>query len=234
MKRVINITQKFIVGLLGILFVLSILPSLLSYKPDAYAIDAYRQAVKTHFGYEFNSNASTHIILVPGGLVSHIAYAPLALGLSMKGYRVSVVEAFFNLAILYPNIINHVDTASSSILVLMGHSLGGVSASLAMQSIEVDALITLASYPLRFENALGSPRLLSIRASRDGLLNIEAYTNALKHLDFEEVIIEGGNHAQFGSYGHQRNDIVATITPSQQLRLTITAIDEWLQTWLQP
>lgn len=216
------------------MFVISALPSVISYKPDAFALNAYEQAVKTQFGFEFNSDSSTHIIIVPGGLVSYIAYAPLALGLSMKGYRVSVVEVPFNLAITFPTIIKHVDTTSSSALILMGHSLGGVSASLAMQSLEVDALITLASYPLGFESTLGSPRLLSIRASKDGLLNVQAYHDAMKNLNFDEVIIEGGNHAQFGSYGAQRNDLEATITNALQLNLTITAIDQWLQTWIQP
>jgi hypothetical protein len=226
---------RIIISVVLLLFlILMSSPYLISYKPNALALQAYQQAQKTSFGYEFNTQSNTHIIVVPGGLVSHIAYAPLAYGLSLKGFRVSVVEVPLNLAITYPDMVFQVDTSLSDYVYLLGHSLGGVSASLSMQKQSFNGLITLASYPLQPGKIMGSPKYLSIIASNDGLLNQIAYQEAMSEVDYIEVVIEGGNHAQFGSYGKQRNDFDATISASQQLALTINEIAEWILGHIQP
>ena len=49
-------------------------------------------------------------------------------------------------------------------------------------------------------------------------------------IDYTENIveIEGGNHAQFGSYGLQRGDPPAEITPQEQQARTVEAISDFL------
>jgi hypothetical protein len=42
------------------------------------------------------------------------------------------------------------------------------------------------------------------------------------------VIIEGGNHAQFGNYGPQKGDPNATITALEQQTITIEAIIDFI------
>ena len=42
--------------------------------------------------------------------------------------------------------------------------------------------------------------------------------------DAAEVIIPGGNHAQFGDYGPQKGDGEAAILPDEQLGQTVRAI----------
>lgn len=219
--------------LLGLLLFVA-MPYQISYSPENSALEAYKQANPTSFGYEYNSQSSIHIIMYPGGLVSHIAYAPLAYELSLKGYRVSVLEVPLNLAITQPLAYQGVNITNSDKVILMGHSLGGVAASIAMESNVVDGLIVLASYPLNATSIQGNPQILSILGSNDGLLNQEAYEEAIKDIDIEEVIIEGGNHAQFGLYGPQDNDLEATISPSIQRTQIINAIDEWIKTKLIP
>lgn len=199
----------------------------ISYQPTQEALEAYKNATPTSFGYEYNVSSSNHLIFYPGGLVSPLAYAPFAYELSLKGFRVSVVEVFLNLAITMPNALKSVDTSLSQRVVLMGHSLGGVAASIAMRTTEVDGLILLGSYPLDSHQIIGNPVYLSILGSKDGLLNQEAYDNAIKGLNIKEVIIEGGNHAQFGSYGSQRDDLEATISEKMQREHIIKAIMEW-------
>lgn len=199
----------------------------ISYQPTQEALEAYKNATPTSFGYEYNVSSSNHLIFYPGGLVSPLAYAPLAYELSLKGFRVSVVEVFLNLAITMPNALKGVDTSLSQRVVLMGHSLGGVAASIAMRTTEVDGLILLGSYPLDTNQIIGNPVYLSILGSEDGLLNQEEYDNAIKGLNIKEVIIEGGNHAQFGSYGSQRDDLEATISEKMQREHIIEAIMEW-------
>ena len=47
--------------------------------------------------------------------------------------------------------------------------------------------------------------------------------------DTTEVVIEGGNHAQFGDYGIQFNDGVAKISKEEQLEITIREILKFLK-----
>ena len=220
-------------GLSGVLLVSLLLVTLayqISYQPTQDALEAFKKSTPTSFGYEYNASSSDHIIFYPGGLVSSIAYAPLAYDLSLQGYRVSVVEVFLNLAITMPNALNNVDASQSTRITLMGHSLGGVAASIAMRTFEVDGLILLGSYPLDANQIIGNPTYLSILGSNDGLLNQEAYDKAIKGLNIKEVMIEGGNHAQFGSYGPQRDDFEASITEKIQRQRIIDAIVEWHET----
>ena len=47
---------------------------------------------------------------------------------------------------------------------------------------------------------------------------------------FDEVVLEGGNHAQFGMYGTQSGDGQATITPDEQIELTVELILNHIKT----
>ena len=42
------------------------------------------------------------------------------------------------------------------------------------------------------------------------------------------VVIEGGNHAQFGNYGKQKGDPDATISSEEQQKITVEAIRDFL------
>ena len=42
------------------------------------------------------------------------------------------------------------------------------------------------------------------------------------------VVIEGGNHAQFGNYGKQTGDPDATISSEEQQNIAVIAIDEFI------
>ena len=43
------------------------------------------------------------------------------------------------------------------------------------------------------------------------------------------VVIQGGNHANFGNYGHQKGDAKATISRKSQQNQTIKAIDQFIK-----
>ena len=45
----------------------------------------------------------------------------------------------------------------------------------------------------------------------------------------QEIVISGGNHAQFGSYGRQKGDGTATITAEDQLVQTAAAITDMIK-----
>ena len=47
--------------------------------------------------------------------------------------------------------------------------------------------------------------------------------------DTTEVVIDGGNHAQFGSYGVQKGDGTAEISASDQLEITAEKIIDFIR-----
>lgn len=72
----------------------------------------------------------------------------------------------------------------------------------------------LASYPDEKGSLHSfSGEVVLITGNADGVLNWEAYEEAKKYLpnQTEYKMIEGGNHAGFGSYGKQKKDKDATI-----------------------
>lgn len=58
------------------------------------------------------------------------------------------------------------------------------------------------------------------------MLDRESYEKNRANLpaDTIEVVLDGGCHAQFGSYGHQDGDGIPTISGEEQVRQTVEAI----------
>ncbi|WP_256436434.1 alpha/beta hydrolase [Alkalibacter rhizosphaerae] len=55
-------------------------------------------------------------------------------------------------------------------------------------------------------------------------------TSVAEKIDYTKniVVIEGGNHAQFGNYGKQKGDPDATISSEVQQNITVEAIRDFL------
>ena len=108
-----------------------------------------------------------------------------------------------------------------------GHSLGGAMAGsfAAGHAEELDGLVLLASYATSDLSESGLA-VLSAYGSEDGVLNRESYAKNYGHLpaDTQELVIAGGNHAQFGDYGAQAGDGTAQISAEEQQALTAEAI----------
>lgn len=179
---------------------------------------------------------TTGYILYPGARVPATAYAPIAQQIAEEGYLVVIVYPPLNLATLNSNLANPVMEFYSAIehWVIGGHSLGGsVAANFAQNNPElVDGIVFMASYPAN--DALRSLDIpvLSIYGTNDGLTTIENIDNSRANLptDSEFVAIEGGNHAQFGYYGNQTGDNVASISRDAQISQTVNAILGFLET----
>ena len=108
-----------------------------------------------------------------------------------------------------------------------GHSLGGYSASsyAYKHSDRFEGMILLSSYVLDdFTNTDLS--VISIYGSNDEVLSMDSLdkSHELMPEQFYELEIEGGNHAYMGSYGEQRGDGTATITPEEQWLLVASTI----------
>lgn len=132
------------------------------------------------------------IVFYPGGKVQAEAYAPLMHDLAERGFLCVIVPMPFNLAVLDANGADGVQ-----------EQFPAVSYSTADLS---DDGVTV----------------LSITGDSDGVLNRQAAAENEGNLgeDARELVIAGGNHAQFGSYGPQDGDGEADISPEEQQALT--------------
>lgn len=173
------------------------------------------------------------LIFYPGAKVQTEAYAPLMYELAEQGVDCFLVDMPFRLAIFG---LNRADTIMGaydySEWYLAGHSLGGaMAASYAKNHLsELDGLIFLAAYSTVDLSEATFP-VLSIYGSEDGVLNLEKVEEgrALMPAQYDEKIIEGGNHAGFGSYGAQDGDGTALLTAQEQWEVTVSFILEEME-----
>lgn len=160
-------------------------------------------------------------IFYPGGKVDFRAYAPALKLIAAQGYFVVVSPAPLNLAFFDVNAAARIRAAYPEIAnwFVGGHSLGGVAASsYAAHHPEVRGVVLWASYPADDSLKKNGTNVISIYGTRDGLAGVGTIdeSRSLLPADAEFVAIEGGNHAQFGSYGPQDGDNEATISPEEQ------------------
>ena len=163
--------------------------------------------------------ADTGIVFYPGGKVEYTAYAPLMQDFAEEGYFCAVVKMPFNLAVLNSNAAKDVKEAHPKITnwIIGGHSLGGVMAAKYAAISDFDGLFLLAAYANTDLSDKDIP-VVSVYGSADGVLNMDEYEASKSKLpaDLIEHVIQGGNHAQFGSYGLQEGDGEATIPAESQ------------------
>ncbi len=174
-------------------------------------------------------NAVAGLIFYPGGLVEYQSYLPLMIKCAQKGIACFIVQMPSDFAIMDMNAALRVlerygDIASWYI---GGHSLGGAMAAsfAAAHTDRFEGLVLMAAYST--ENLKGSGlRVLSVYGSRDGVLNMKNYEKYRKNLtdDAVELVIEGGNHGQFGNYGFQAGDNEALVSADVQQELTAEAV----------
>lgn len=173
------------------------------------------------------------VIFYPGGKVETEAYAPLLRRLAEADLLVVIVKMPFHLAVFDADAAEAIMAQENGVedWYLAGHSLGGVMASsfAADQSDEVAGLIFLASYPSGDLTDAPFP-VLSIYGLEDEVLNRESYAEAQGKLadDYTEIVLDGGNHGQFGDYGPQEGDGTASFSADQQQQQTIEAITAFI------
>ncbi|PYY25585.1 alpha/beta fold hydrolase [Paenibacillus illinoisensis] len=175
------------------------------------------------------------VIFYPGGLVKPESYAPLAHELAEAGHHTIIAKMPVNLAVLKQNLADDIRNAyPDESFVMGGHSLGGSMAAryAASHPVALQGIFFLASYP----DQKGSVKSLGIQAlsilgTNDEVVNATKYQNGRAYLPEDTVYytIEGGNHSQFGDYGHQSGDGEPEITGEEQLSQTVKAVTEWLE-----
>jgi pimeloyl-ACP methyl ester carboxylesterase len=165
----------------------------------------------------------TALIIYPGGHVDYRSYAPIARQISSRGYQVSIVRMPLSLPVFGVNKAEEVIAAFPGIRywVIGGHSLGGsMAASYAGGHPEkVQGLFLWASYPPESDNLSATDlKGLSTYGSEDLVLNMGNLNSTLVLLPPGTIrqVIPGGNHSQFGNYGPQPGDGMATISAEDQ------------------
>lgn len=229
--------KRYIVALA---IVAALLAAFLAYTADYYRADAEAEAAlasdaavqvsRTGYGWLFDGPSDdSALIFYPGAKVEETAYAPLLHGIAAEGMDVCLVKMPFHLAFFGLNKATDVmDRYAYGNWYIGGHSLGGAMAAeyAASHGDRLDGVILLAAYPTKaLDNSLSE---LSIYGSEDTVLNMEKVVSARSYAPahYTESVIEGGNHAQFGSYGIQKGDGAALITEEEQQRRTAELILE--------
>ena len=171
--------------------------------------------------------ATTALAFYPGGKVQAEAYMPLLRRIARDGTDCYLVKMPFNLAVFGVNRVEGVMAAHPhDRWLLAGHSLGGAMAArwAAAHPGRLDGLVLLAAYPDR--PLPEDLPVLVLYGSEDGVLNRSNLERSASLLPPDAVVrqLSGGNHAYFGSYGEQRGDGIATVTPEAQW--------EWTAEWI--
>ncbi len=172
----------------------------------------------------------TALIFYPGAKIESTAYLPMLSELSSCGVDCFLMEMPFNLAFLGQNEADDVfdnSNYSYSNWYISGHSLGGaMAASYAANHDGLKGLILFASYPTEDLDDLS---VLSIYGSNDKVLNRQSYESSKNLSDnFTERIIDGGNHAQFASYGNQSGDGLAQISSESQVNQSVNYVLDFI------
>ena len=178
-------------------------------------------------------NADIGLIFYVGAQIKPGAYIPLLARIAEQGYACFIPNLSFNMAALEPKAADDIISAHPEIKswILAGHSMGGLTASGYADDhrVTVDGLILIAAYTNRDMSDARLP-VLAVFGDTDGTMNKGLYEKrkVWNPADFEEHIIPGANHAQYGDYGKQPRDNDATISAEEQQSQTAEIILDWL------
>lgn len=165
------------------------------------------------------------MIFYPGAKVATEAYAPLMYKLAENGVDCFLAEMPFHMAFFGMNRAEKImEDYDYDTWYLGGHSLGGamIASVAAEHADQVSGLLLLAAYTTK-DLSNTDMIVTTVYGSEDGVLNRNKIEESRKLLPDGSVekCLEGGNHAQFGSYGKQKGDGEATISGEEQIEETV-------------
>jgi hypothetical protein len=179
----------------------------------------------------------TGLIFFCGSGIAAQAYAPLLRPIADAGYPVFVIKLPYRFAPLESHRLAALARARDvfatkpeiSHWVVSGHSLGGALAARLAQShpLSLSGLVLIGTTHPR-DDDLSSLQIpvTKVYASNDGIAPRERVLANRRLLPGTTRWIEitGGNHSQFGRYGHQLFDGTATVSRDEQEAITRSAI----------
>lgn len=178
-------------------------------------------------------NYDTGLIFYQGAKVDEQAYAPMIRKIAEAGVLCVIAKMPCNFAIFdidaADDIMDEYEDENIK-WYISGHSLGGSMASMYAydNKDEFEGVILFASYSTKDIKDLD---VLSIYGTNDKILNAKKYEESKVNYpsNMTEIIIEGGNHAYFASYGQQKNDGEASISMEEQMNISVEAVLEFVK-----
>ncbi len=187
------------------------------------------------------TQVDTGLIFFCGSGIAAEAYAPLLHPIAEEGYRVCIVRLPWRFAPMESHRQKAIDRAIRLIQdcpeisnwVVSGHSLGGALACRAVSSkmSGVSGAVLLGTtHPKADDLSWCSTPVTKVYASKDRIAPPEVVLANKKLLPSSTrwVEIKGGNHSQFGHYGHQLLDGTPTISRNDQQQMACSAILDML------
>ncbi len=178
-----------------------------------------------------NQKIKAGLIFYPGAKVEYTAYAPLMKKFAEDGILCVLVKMPLNIAILDINAADGIENKFPQVenWYIGGHSLGGAVASMycAKHVDDFKGEILLAAYSIK-DVSDTDLNIALIHGSDDQVLNMKSYEKYRNNVPdtAEEVVIEGGNHCQFGNYGFQKGDGEAEISAEEQQKQAAEAVEK--------
>lgn len=237
-------TVRIIWVTFGILFLLWMINSFRAQGYDTAVLESDQLITveETNRFIHFQPNGDSQpsgLIFFPGGMVQPEAYATMSRAISEQGFDVFIIKLPFGSAPLESQetsvmeLALQIMDANGSIphWVVGGHSRGAAIASRFALSYggSFDGLVLIGtSHPKEgaFDLSNTTLAVTKIYATNDGLASMEEVEANAQYLpaDTTWVLIDGGNHSQFGYYGSQLGDNPATISREHQQELTVNAV----------
>ena len=230
MKKRLKITLIAIISLVIILAAAFLFYVYDYYKADDVAIAAMQNNSTIHVQDNLiilspETLGDTALVFYPGAKVDPIAYIPILEKIKKNcGITCILVKMPFNMAIFDMNAADKIISQFPDIKnwYIGGHSMGGAMASsfASGHKEKIKGLILLGAY---IYGDYPIDRTLTVYGSFN--------TSVAEKINYTEniVVIQGGNHAQFGNYGKQKDDPDATISSEEQQNVTVEAIKEFIE-----
>jgi pimeloyl-ACP methyl ester carboxylesterase len=179
------------------------------------------------------------LIFICGSGVAAEAYGPLLRPVADAGYAVHIVKLPYRFAPFEAHKIAALGRVKRLIeqhpeieeWVIAGHSLGGALAARTSEPKTVALVLIGTTHPKRHSLASLRIPITKVYATNDGIAPPER-TLANRHLlpsHTKWMEIRGGNHSQFGHYGHQLFDGNASVAREEQQAMTRAALLEALK-----
>ena len=196
--------------------------------------------VTTARGIAYRPTHPSHaqaVLFFSGSGVAAEAYAPLLRPLAEKGYATFIVSLPLRFAPLESHKQEALERARSVIdenpsirhWVVSGHSLGGALAArfaAAERSLPLSLVLVGTTHPKETDMSDLQAPVTKVYSSNDGIAPVDRVL-ANRHLlpaSTTWIAIAGGNHSQFGHYGHQLMDGQATVEREAQQGIVRDAI----------
>lgn len=227
-KRLKKILMAIVVLLLALSGAFLIYASVF-YKADPVALAVMENAGNLRIEDDLillspDTAADTALIFYPGAKVEYLAYLPLLEKITERSdITCTLVKMPFNMAIFDVNAADRIIERYPEIenWYIGGHSMGGAMASrfASKQPDKVKGLILLGAY---LYGDYPAEKSLTVYGSFN--------TSVAEQVDYTDnvVVIEGGNHAQFGNYGRQKGDPDATVSSETQQKSAVEAVAGFL------